>query len=222
MLTTMIQRQDWMMTIDLRDAYLCLPMHSDHQKYLRFMWGGQLFQSISVPFGLSPAPREFTKLLKPVMAILRKLGLRILTFLDDIIILNQNQDILIQDRDSIIWLLQHLWFIINWEKSSLSPSQRVEYLGLIIDSETMTLTLPEKKVQDLQTECRLILNRQTVSIRALSKLIGKLSASVMAILPAPLHYRQLQMQKSKELFKGGGGGRITTLSSHYLRHAGRK
>ena len=222
MLTTMIQRQDWMMTIDLRDAYLCLPMHSDHQKYLRFMWGGQLFQSISVPFGLSPAPREFTKLLKPVMAILRKLGLRILTFLDDIIILNQNQDVLIQDRDSIIWLLQHLWFIINWGKSSLSPSQRVEYLGLIIDSETMTLTLPEKKVQDLQTECRLILNRQTVSVRALSKLIGKLSASVMAILPAPLHYRKLQMQKSKELFKGGGGGRITTLSSHYLRHAGRK
>ena len=181
MLTTMIQNLDWMMTIDLHDAYLCLPINSVHRKYMRFMWRGQLFQFSSVPFGLSPAPREFTTLLKPVMAILRKLGMRILIFLNNIIILNQNRDILTQDRDSIIWLLQHRGFNINWEKSSLNPSQRVEYLGLIIDSQTMILTLTGKKVHDLQTECRSILNRHTVSVKALSKLIGKLSASVMAI-----------------------------------------
>ena len=35
MLTSMIQTHDWMMTIDLKDAYLCVPIAGKHRKYLR-------------------------------------------------------------------------------------------------------------------------------------------------------------------------------------------
>ena len=41
------------------------------------------------------------------------------------------------------------------------------------------------------------------SVRALSRWISKLTASVMAVLQAPLHYRRLQMQKTRALFRGG-------------------
>ena len=59
-----------------------------------------------MPFGLTSAPREFTKRLKPEVSILRKIGLRLIIYLDDIIILNQSSQALLRDRDSALWLLQ--------------------------------------------------------------------------------------------------------------------
>ncbi|KAK2552366.1 hypothetical protein P5673_026446 [Acropora cervicornis] len=43
-----------------------------HRKYLRFIWGGKLFQCTCQSNGLSSVPRYFTKLLKPVYGYLVK------------------------------------------------------------------------------------------------------------------------------------------------------
>ena len=61
----------WMGSIDLRDAYYSVPVWSEHRKYLRFRWHGQLFQFTCLPNGLACAPRIFTKVLTPVFAHLR-------------------------------------------------------------------------------------------------------------------------------------------------------
>ena len=34
----------FMATVDLKDAYYTVPIHSDHQKYLKFMFSGTLYQ----------------------------------------------------------------------------------------------------------------------------------------------------------------------------------
>ena len=51
-------------------------------------------------------PRAFTKLLRPVIGLLRRLGFRLLIYLDDIILLNQLRGQQEQERDSTLWLLQ--------------------------------------------------------------------------------------------------------------------
>ena len=43
-------------------------------------------------FGLAPAPRVFTKLLKEVGAFLRKRGIRLVIYLDDLLILNSDKE----------------------------------------------------------------------------------------------------------------------------------
>ena len=55
-----IQPKDWVISIDLADAYLHVPIHPDHQKYLNFAYQGQVWRFMSLPFGLSPAPWLFT------------------------------------------------------------------------------------------------------------------------------------------------------------------
>ena len=145
----------------------------------------------------------FTKLLKPVIGLLRRLGIRMLIFLDDLLLLNQSRTDLIVDMNSTIWLLEHLGFLINWKKSVMIPSQKLEYLGFLVDSKKMSLSLPEDKIVKIQLECQLLLEQDIVSARCLSKLIGRLTSTVLAILPAPLHYRQLQMLRSKALLRGG-------------------
>jgi hypothetical protein len=62
-----IQKGDWLLKLDLKDAYLSVPIHMDHQKYLRFYWESRAWQFRALPFGLSSAPQTFTKLLKPVV-----------------------------------------------------------------------------------------------------------------------------------------------------------
>ena len=52
------------------------------------------------------------------------------------------------------FLLQQLEFIINLKKSVLCATQKIEFLGLKIDSVNMTLTLPMETVKSLIQKCR--------------------------------------------------------------------
>ena len=136
------------------------------------------------------------------VGLCRRLGIRILIYLDDLLLMNQDEQQLIVDTNSVIWILQHLGFVINWKKSIPTPQQQLEYLGFNINSAELTLALPQDKVLKIREECQQLLQERQVSARRLAKLIGKLTATVLAVLPAPLHYRQLQMLRTKALLRG--------------------
>lgn len=197
----LIQEGDWMGKIDLKDAYFGVSIAEKDRKFLQFRWANKLFQFKALPFGLASAPRAFTKLLKPIVALLRRLGVRVVIYLDDMLFLNQRKELLVVDMNTALWLLEHLGFLINWEKSNLSPTQKLEFLGMLLDSVQMTVSLPEKKTQSIQSDCRDMLRKGVTSVRNLAKLIGKLTSSVLAVSPAPLNYRRLQMQKSRALLQ---------------------
>ena len=72
-----------MASLDLQDAYYSLNLHPDFRKYVTFTWGGKIFQFNTVPFGLSPVPRVFTKIMKPVFALLRREGIHCFNYIDD-------------------------------------------------------------------------------------------------------------------------------------------
>ena len=70
-LKDVLLQNDFMVKVDLKDAYLTVPMHHSAYKYLRFTWKGKCYEFTSLPFGLAPAPLIFTKLLKPIASFLR-------------------------------------------------------------------------------------------------------------------------------------------------------
>ena len=129
-LREIVRPGDVMVSLDLKDAYLAVPIAPSHQKYLRFIWRGVHYQFTCLPFGLGPAPRVFTKLLRPVVGHLRSQGIRLVIYLDDILILNKNAESVKRDMDTSVNLLQKLGFPINWKKSETEPSQEITYLGL--------------------------------------------------------------------------------------------
>ena len=59
----------------------------------------------------------------------------------------QSIDNLLVARDTVIFLLQHLGFEINLRNSVMEPVQTIEYLGLVINSIQMTLSLTDEKVK---------------------------------------------------------------------------
>ena len=71
----------------LCDGDLTVPIHTPHRKYLWFSWKGTNYQFKVLPFGLSTAPRTFTKTMQPVMEKLREQGLHLVIYLDDILLM---------------------------------------------------------------------------------------------------------------------------------------
>ena len=131
-----VQRNDWMVTIDLKDAYLQIPLHPQSREFLRFTAGGRAWQFKVLCFGLSTAPQVFTRVMAPVSGFMHRLGVRMLRYLDDWLIVASSRQEACWARDMVLQLCPELGIIVNLEKSSLIPSQSIVYLGIQIESWT--------------------------------------------------------------------------------------
>ena len=78
---------DKMCKIDLKDAYFVIPLPVKSRKYVRFQWKALLYEFCCLCFGISPAPLDFTKLLKVPIPLSRKLKARITVYLDDMLLM---------------------------------------------------------------------------------------------------------------------------------------
>ena len=72
--TDLMTQGSFMASVDIKDAYYMVPIATERQKYLKFMWRDKLYQYTCLPNGLASAPRIFTKLLKLVFNVLRQKG----------------------------------------------------------------------------------------------------------------------------------------------------
>jgi hypothetical protein len=187
---------DYMCKIDLKDAYFAIPIHPTHQKYLCFQHRKTTYQFTCLPFGLTSAPWVFTKVLKPLAAQVRRMGMRVCIYIDDMLILNSQKEAAQKDASLMVYLLENLGFVVNNEKSMLFPSQEMEFLGVLIDSRNMSFSLPRSKVVNIMKECKALVSSTAASQADLAHIIGKMTAAKAAVFQAPLHYRALQHQNN--------------------------
>ena len=110
----LLHRGDWMIKLDLKDAYLSVLLYYHHRKFVSFRWRGWLWRFTSLPFHLSSAPSIFMKLMKPLVATLRKLGIRVILYLDDMLVMAPTKEV----RKH---LATALGFAINTKKSVTCP-----------------------------------------------------------------------------------------------------
>lgn len=129
-----IRQGDLLTSIDLREAYLHVPIRPSHRRFLRFCYAGNHFQYRALPFRLSSAPRTFTKLLDVVAARLRATPVRLQCYLDDILIQSSSLHQAQLDLQITIQTLQDHSFSMNLEKSHLFPSTSLVYFGARIDT----------------------------------------------------------------------------------------
>ena len=159
----LLREGDWTCSVDLKDAYLSVAIAESHRKFLRFIWEDTTYEFTCLPFGLCSAPRTFTKLLHPVMAHLRFRGLRLVVYLDDILLMAEDRETLLEQVHQTITLLEQLGFTMNRLKSILDPCHQIIYLGLQVDTTSMKLLLLAEKMQQIMNSCRQILTKRTIT-----------------------------------------------------------
>ena len=85
-----------------------IPLLKDAKKNARFRWKGNLYEFLRLCFGPGPAFRTFTKLLKIPKVLLRQINVIIIIFLDNMALLSQKFSVLIQARETLVFLLQKI------------------------------------------------------------------------------------------------------------------
>lgn len=101
-------------------------------------------------------------------------------------------------------MLSNFGFVINPDKSVFLETQKLEFLGFILDSKEMSVTLTEHKVQKIVSICSEFLKVYKRKIRELSVLIGNIVASLPAVPHGQLFYRQLENEKISMLKESTG------------------
>lgn len=198
---TLVTPHCWMASLDLRHAYYSVGMAEKHWKYLKFMWQGKRYKFTCLPNGYSAGPRKFTKILKPVLALLRCHGYTMLPYIDDTFITSISHDHCMESVDRAANLLENVGFEVHAEKSVFEPTTRIVFLGYVIDSALMIVALDEHKSASVKKMFKQALSKKYLSLRELAQIIGK----IISLLPASkwgrLHYRALEMLKIRELKK---------------------
>ena len=213
----LVMKHDWFVSIDLTDAYFSIPIAEEHRKYLRFAWENQFYQFNVLCFGLASAPRVFTKCTKPFISTLREKGIRLSIYIDDIIIMNQCPLRLKMERDQALHLLTSLGFQVNLTKSKLEPCQSIEHLGFAIDSNNMTVALPQSKCRKIEKLSNNLLLAKTSTIRQVATLVGHFNAYTTGTKWGRLFIRKLEQNMTSSLHFNKGKFDKTMLISHSAR-----
>ena len=117
-----------------------------HQPYLRFIVGQEHYQFTCLPFGLSCAPWMFTKVMKSIAIFLRARGVRMIVYIDDILLMADTAAQAKSHLEALTFLLTGQGFVINVQKSITTPTQQIEFLVLKVDSVSLHLSLPGEKL----------------------------------------------------------------------------
>ena len=187
-----IRSQEWAVSIDIRDAYLHVPMHQAVRKYLRFVVNKKVYQFTCLPFGLATSPREFTKLLRPVVSLLRQQGVKLHVYLDDWLIRADTPEEAQLHSQTIIKVLQFLGWIINFEKSDLTPSQDFQFIGMQFNTRRFTVApLPKMRIK-VQSVLQHWMANSNITARDLHRLLGMLVFMASLVRRGRLRLRPVQ------------------------------
>ena len=101
MIRYLLDENDFLIKIDPKDAYFGIPLDKTSDI---FVFNGTEF--LCLCFVLGPAPKIFLKLLKIPIALIRRINVRIIIFLNDMLVMAQTLKELIHARKSLIFALQ--------------------------------------------------------------------------------------------------------------------
>jgi hypothetical protein len=158
-----IQPNDFGMLVDLTDCYLTLGLHPSQRKYCRFRHpaNGRRFQWRTISFGMSEAPRICTKLLRPLMGLLKQLGIRWVLYIDDLLILHQDRTKLARGMAIAMNLLQsQMGLNLKTSKCCFRPSHQFLCLGFMWDTTAIMASVPRARLWETQRTARRLVKHE--------------------------------------------------------------
>ena len=179
---------NFMFSFDLKSGYHHIEIHEKYQIYLGFSWQNykngitKYYMFTVLPFGLSTAPYIFTKMLKPIEKHWRYQGIKMAILSDDgWATEDQYQKAKIQAHKVRNDLLS-AGFIPNSEKSVWSPTQLIEWLGILWNSKDGTVSIVQRRLDKIMCAINHIIEvGYVISARELTSFVGQIISTVVVI-----------------------------------------
>ena len=165
---------NWVTSIDLKDEYFHVPVHPNFRKYLRV--GGKVSQFRALPFGLSPALREFCRVTGVLGTLFPKLTIYLHLYLDDWLLRATPRAICLAYTQIALEKAQNLGFLVNWAKSELIPTPRFVFLREAYDLVAGLVRPSKEAVAKVLTLCRVLSRQPLQTSHFLHRLLGVLNS----------------------------------------------
>lgn len=207
----MIPRGSQCCSLDSCDAFLTIFLHPQHHKYMCFYWRDQLYYYATAAFGLKCLPKTFSAITSVITSELRKQNILIMSFLDDSISFHSSKLAARIEFGTIFKTFLEYGFLPNIKKSVLKPTQIIEHLGFVINTQNMTVSITEKKRKKYKSMIENAINKKRLTIKHLAHIIGCLLSLYPCFPYAKLYFRDLEMLKIKalRLAKGKWTSKVT-------------
>lgn len=190
---SIMQPGAWLASVDLKDAYFHVPIAREFRKFLRFQINGVALQYKVTPFGLSPAPLLFTKVVLILIAWLRSRGVQLHAYLDDFLIVGTSPQATLDALSLTIQVLTCAGFILNVKKSDLTPTQDLVFIGGRFKTAEGTVFLPEdRRVALIRVVHSFLKPGVLFRVRAWLQLLGFMAATIPLVQYAHLRMRPIQ------------------------------
>ena len=241
-LRSLAKRNDYMFSFDLADGYYALALHPDDRKYFTVEVEGEYFQFSGLPMGWNLSPYVFCKTMRTCVQELRspdaplpssvrlggkrrrmklrrqQTGMRVLSYVDDFLVLVRTRREALRHRRRVMEVLSVLGLRRSQDKGHWEVTQRLEHLGLVIDTQRGLFQVTEQRLQKINALARSITQdskrrRRLVPARRLAQFTGLAQSVYLAVAPARFYLRELHNVTSGRK----GWGSLVRLSKQSYR-----
>ena len=179
----LFQKGDYLFLFDLKSGYHHVDIAEPHHKYLGFAWKGRFFAFTVLPFGLCTACYLFTKLMRPLVCYWRGHGLRIVVYLDDGLCAVEGAEAANAVSQSVRHTLEQARFAVHPIKCVWEPTQRLAWLGFVIDLILGQIEVPEPKIVALRSMLECARHARHVRAKYLANILGIIMSMSLAFGP---------------------------------------
>ncbi|KAA6363184.1 MAG: hypothetical protein EZS28_041290, partial [Streblomastix strix] len=165
---------------------------------------GKVYQHRTMPFGTQHSPIFFAQALAMVLTMIwRESDIRILNYVDDLLLLHQNKERLQNQTLIIMKILEIFRRTIAQEKCEIEPKQQINFLRWTSDLERMNINMTGLRIQELRYQLRRFFSlteRQVpIKIKYLASIICKLNFLRVQVKEASLYFKQTDSAKTRAL-----------------------
>ena len=176
---TLLEKGCYMATVDISASYRSISVNPSQWTFQGIRWNFKgediMLMDTHICFGGKNSPYLFTQISNFVTRCMTRRGYpNVVNYLDDFMVFGNSWSECQKAQLTLINLLVSLGFEVAWKKCT-SPSQQCVYLGIIFDSTTMEISLPEYKLCKLHHELSFFKGRDRATKRQLQRLCGTLA-----------------------------------------------
>lgn len=192
---SMIFPKCYMASVDISSAYRSITINPDDWDCQGISWmvEGQkkYYKDTRLCFGARCAPYIFTQISRFITRCMARRGFeRVIGYIDDFWICEQSYERCVSAQTALLELLGDLGFNASWHKC-ISPCRSIRYLGIIFNSENMTLSLPSDKLEKLFNELNFFRDRKRATKHQLQRLCGVLSHASKVVYGGRIFSRKI-------------------------------
>ena len=162
----------YMFKIDLSRYFRQIPLDPGDYSLIGYVINREIYSDKVLPMGMRSAPYIAQRITNAIAFIHRSLSYFLLNYVDDFVAAELHTRIW-QAYNALTQLLENLRVETAKDKI-IPPTTRLEFLGIMFDSITMTMEISDEKIREIKQELHAWLFKTTATRREVESIIGKL------------------------------------------------